>query len=45
MSRIDGVADWIGVNDRDDAKVHYEYAQLLSKHYGVRIEVSTGGKR
>lgn len=35
----DGVADWIGVNDRDDTRVRYEYAQEPTKHYGVRIEV------
>lgn len=40
----DGVADWLGINDRDDATVHYEYAQLPSKHYGVRIEVRIGGR-
>lgn len=36
----DGIADWLGVNDRDHLAVRYEYEQERSRTYGVRIEVS-----
>lgn len=34
----DGVADWLGVDDGDETKVQWEYAQEKGQ-YGVRIEV------
>lgn len=38
-----GVADWIGVDDRDP-RVRYEYGQDRGKprHYGVRVEIQPG---
>lgn len=37
----DGVADWIGVDDKHDHIVKYEYAQERGKpnEYAIRIEV------
>ena len=39
----DGCADWIGVDDRRDDVVKYEYAQERGKpkEYAIRIEVPT----
>lgn len=39
----DGVADWLGVDDRDP-RIRWEYEQLRGKpgEYAVRIEVSDG---
>jgi hypothetical protein len=39
----DGCADWIGVDDRHDDVVKYEYAQERGKpkEYAIRIEVPT----
>jgi hypothetical protein len=34
----DGVADWLGINDRSP-EVKWECSQERSKRYGVRIEV------
>lgn len=35
----DGVADWLGINDRRDDLVKYEVAQEYAKNWAVRIEV------
>lgn len=36
----DGCADWIGIDDRHDKLVKYEYLQeQVSKTYGLRIEI------
>ena len=36
----DGCADWLGIDDRRDDLVKYEYLQeQKSKTYGVRIEI------
>jgi hypothetical protein len=35
----DGVADFLGIDDRHDHLVSYEYAQEKQKQYGVRIEI------
>lgn len=36
----DGCADWIGIDDRHDNLVKYEYFQeQVSKTYGLRIEI------
>ena len=41
----DGCADWIGIDDRRDDLVKYEYLQeQVSKTYGVRIEIVEGIK-
>ncbi len=34
----DGVADWLGVDDGDEARISWVYAQELGQ-YGVRIEL------
>lgn len=35
----DGIADWLGVDDGDDSKVSWEYAQRVGKPAGVEVEV------
>jgi hypothetical protein len=35
----DGIADWLGVNDGDETKVLWKYAQERGP-YGVRIEIA-----
>jgi hypothetical protein len=36
---IDGVARWLGVDDRHDHLVHYEVEQVRLPKYGVKIEI------
>ncbi len=41
----DGCADWLGIDDRHDDLVKYEYLQeQKSKTHGVRIEIVGGMK-
>jgi len=47
----DGIADFLKVNDGDESKVKWEYAQELRDYYAVKIEIRgmipatvTGGK-
>lgn len=35
----DGIADWLGVDDGDESKVSWEYAQRVGKPAGVEVEV------
>lgn len=39
----DGIADWLGINDRHRHIVEYRYQQERGKRgeYGVRVEVKT----
>lgn len=42
----DGIADWLGVDDRHRHIVRYEYAQERGKEYGVRVRItSASGER
>jgi Holliday junction resolvase RusA-like endonuclease len=38
----DGIADWLGIDDRNVALVHYVYDQEKGppRHYGVRVEIT-----
>jgi len=37
---VDGIADWLGVNDGDKSKVRWEYgAEEKAAGFGVRVEV------
>jgi hypothetical protein len=38
----DGVADWLGVDDGDESRVRWVYAQERGA-YGVRVEVLADG--
>ncbi len=36
----DGIADALGVNDGDESKITWSYAQEIGKEYSVKVEIS-----